>query len=396
MAREPSPPDARGGPDRRVLIVSLSGRALAESASAAGWLPIVIDSFGDVDTAKAALACARVRSTADSPFEVEALLAEARRLAPPPIPVAWGSGFDGRPDLLAPLAAGRELLGNDPATVQRAKDPATLATLCADLGVPHPAVRFDLPEEREEWLVKRVGGAGGSHVRPAAEVQALRPDRYVQRRVPGRPVAALLLGDGRNVATLGFSEQWPAPDRERRLFRFAGVAAPAMLEPGVEVTMRAAAESVAERLGLRGLASADFLLAEDGSFHLLEINPRPGASLEAWERALGRSLFDLHVRACRGELPTVPPVARTTAATRIVWAPYDVRVPQALRWPAWSADRTPGRRVVFRGNPLCTVRAEAADAASARAAVERLAEDILARMIVMPHQWNPPARDDED
>jgi predicted ATP-grasp superfamily ATP-dependent carboligase len=46
----------------------------------------------------------------------------------------------------------------------------------------------------------------------------------------------------------------------------------------------------------------DFIL-RDGVPYLLEVNPRCGASAELFEEALNCSIFDLHVRACRGQLP---------------------------------------------------------------------------------------------
>ena len=42
------------GNEAAVLIVALSGRALAESARRGGYAPLVADMFGDMDTLKAA------------------------------------------------------------------------------------------------------------------------------------------------------------------------------------------------------------------------------------------------------------------------------------------------------------------------------------------------------
>lgn len=66
--------------------------------------------------------------------------------------------------------------------------------------------------------------------------------------------------------------------------------------------------------GIRGLASADFLVEEDGAFHLLEINARPGASLEAIEAAAGIPLVGLHVAAGPVPIARRPPPSRASRA----------------------------------------------------------------------------------
>lgn len=348
----------------RILICAISGRALAQSARAAGFAPVVLDRFGDDDTRAAAASCATIAPGTDSPFAARSLLRVAAAIAPP-LPLVYGSGFDGAPELLGRLAAGRELLGNAPAEVGRAKDPLAFALACGRLGIPHPETAPEPPADRRGWLVKRRGGAGGSHVRDAATVAEPAPGDYAQRRVEGEAVSALLLGDGRRCRVLAMSRQWQRPHGRRH---FSGTLFPAGVANRVGRSLRDAAVAIGEAHALRGLASADFLVVESGSFHLLEVNPRPGASLEAAELHLGVPLFGLHVAAARGRLPAALPAPRPgAAATEIVWADRDLAMPAGFSWPAWAGDRTPGGTPLRRDDPVATVRAEAADAPAARA-----------------------------
>jgi uncharacterized protein len=361
-----------------VLIVALSGRALAQSARAGGFDPIVFDAFADLDTREAASAVEQVPVDADWRFLSEPLLAAARRLAPLPVPLAYGSGFERCPDLLAELAVGRELLGSAPAAIRRAKDPFAFATLLHELGVPHPAVRREPPDDPACWLVKRAGGAGGGHVRPASAAQQPHSDRYFQRLVPGRAVSALLAGDGREAVALGFSEQWsdPAPGRP---YRYGGAAVPADMTAGLAAALADAARHVATASGLRGLGSVDALVDADG-FHILELNLRPGASLDAYERACGRPLFALHLAACRGTLPDEPLAPVRAAAAALVRAPERSVIPEGFRWPVWSADRGAPGTVVAAGGPVCTVLGEGRAAAEAREVAETRALTLLSRL----------------
>ena len=62
--------------------------------------------------------------------------------------------------------------------------------------------------------------------------------------------------------------------------------------------------SITSELGLVGLNSADFLVSGD-TVWLIEINPRPGATLDVFEPNEG-ALFAHHVAACEGRLMSVP------------------------------------------------------------------------------------------
>lgn len=361
-----------------VLVVALSGRALARSARRSGWAPVVLDAFADLDTREASAACERVPVDGDWRFERERLLDAARRLAPPPTPLAYGSGFERGTGLLEELAEGRELLGTAPAAVRRAKDPFGFAALLAGLGVPHPEVRRGPPGPADGWLAKRVGGAGGGHVRPADTAGAAEPGRYYQRRVPGRPVSVLVAGDGDEAAALAVSEQWadPAPARP---FRYGGAAAPASLPDRLAARLGELAAQVAAAAGLRGLGSVDGLLDHD-DFHILELNPRWGAAFDAYERACDLPLFGLHVEACRGRLPRPLPALVRAAASAVLWAPGRLVVPAGFRWPPWAADRSAPGTVIPAGGPVCTVLGEGLDAAEAREVVGTRALALLSRL----------------
>src|SRR5262249_1668816 len=116
------------------------------------------------------------------------------------------------------------------------------------------------------------------------------PAHYYQRHVPGRPVSGLFLADGRRGVLLGWSEQWPSP-APGQPFRFGGAAQPTLLDPTIATRIEAALPALVEATGLVGLNSIDMMVAEDGAFSLLEINPRPGASLDIFDGAGEGALF---------------------------------------------------------------------------------------------------------
>lgn len=355
-----------------MLIAAASGRALAASARRGGFAPLVADRFGDLDTLD--VAEAHVRADMARPVDGDRLMTALATLANGRdcLGIVCGSGFEDRADLLTRIGARWPLLGNAPDTVSLLKDPLAFPRLCADAGVPHPQTSLAPPVDTAGWLIKRVGGAGGWHIR-SADHGAAGAGVYFQRRVAGTPVSALVLGDGTRVMVLGFSEQWPAPTA-RYPYRYGGAVRPAALDAGLCRAAYAAIARLAARVPLVGLNSADFLI--DGSgFHLLEINPRPGATFDLFEPD-GGSLFALHVEACNGRLPEQPPLLDGAMASAIVYADRAIATVPAVAWPEWTADRPTAGSRIDEDEPVCSVFAHAPTADAARRLLDERCETV--------------------
>jgi predicted ATP-grasp superfamily ATP-dependent carboligase len=366
-----------------VLVAAVSGRALAACARRGGFRPLVVDLFGDLDTRDLAEAHEVAPGGLARGFCEETLLPALDRLAVGSkahrgalLGVVTGAGFEDRPALLDAVAARHTLLGNTAEEVARLKDPWAFAALCARVEVPHPSVSDRAPAEGE-WIAKQEGGAGGAHVIAAAGGPA-GAGRYHQRRVGGRAISAAFLASGGRCRVLGFSRQWtdPAPGQP---FRYGGAVRPAGLPPATEQALAEAVALVVAQTGLCGLNGADFLVRPDG-FDLIEINPRPGATLDILTDG-DDALFARHIAACAGTLPAAAPVWRAAAAAAAtVYAGNGVEIAPGFAWPAWAADRQPHGTFVPAGAPLCTVLAEAEDATAAETLVRARANAIAKAM----------------
>lgn len=362
-----------------MLVAALSARALAAAAGRAGDAVVALDVFADEDTARHAARCIRL-PRAGAGFDRAALVAAVDRLAPTARGLVYGAGFEHDPALLAALAERVALFGNTPETVAAVKDPLRLAGQLARLGLPHPETVADAPPPGETgWLRKAAGGSGGHHVASAAE-GAAASGSYFQRRVPGRPISALFAADGRSARVLGYSEQWAAAAAGTP-FRYGGCAGPVAPPPSLAAAVARACPALAAATGLIGLNSLDLLVeAEAERFHVIEINPRPGATLDIFDDGAGPPLWRVHLDAIAGRLPDARPASATVSAAAILYAPRALAIPAGMVWPPWTADRGPPGSPVPRDGPICTLRAAAASVASARAQLERRADRLLARL----------------
>jgi uncharacterized protein len=359
----------------------VSGRALACAAIDAGYDALVADFFADADTARLAHACRKLPGDIARGFQwrslAHALEALANQAPSPLLGLVYGSGFEDRPHLLTRLAERWRLLGNDAETVARIKAPETFFATLDALAIPHPATAMMRPRNGAGWIAKRHGGAGGSHVVPS-RLQKDATNVYYQALVEGRAVSALFLANGSKARVLGFSEQWTAP-APRRLWRYGGAVQPAALPEDAAEAMTRAVTRLAPEFGLKGLASADFVLSENRPL-LLEINPRPGATLDIFARAK-KPLLKLHVDAVLdGTLPRKPLVFEGAAASSIVHAPKHVIVPRNMTWPSWAADLPKAGERIDKQRPICTVLARAGTGARAKRLAETRKASLLAKI----------------
>jgi predicted ATP-grasp superfamily ATP-dependent carboligase len=353
------------------LVVAQSARLLAQSAARAGHPVCALDLFNDADTGRFALASEAVNSRAGegAGFDRQDLLQRAARLCPAALclGLVYGAGFEDDTDTLRRLAQGRELFGNPPELVSRLKDPIELFGLLDRLSIPHPPTMLTRPDPPRGWLYKRCGAAGGSHVVDArlADADPVTATGYFQRRTRGRNLSLLFLADGRHARLVGISRQLTRGVGERR-YTYAGAVGPIDVSAAVSRTLLDMLQALVAHTGLVGCNSIDFLL--DGNQPtLLEINPRPSATMDLYDNDWPGGLFHAHLQACRGRLPGQLTRRRAgpVRAHGIVYASARLRIAAEARFPAWCSDiPRPGSDVAIDA-PICTVHAEGADPSAA-------------------------------
>ena len=368
-----------------LLIAAHSGRALAEAARASGYIPLVADFFGDADTRALAGQCAVVPGDIRTGFQIDLLLPALQALtrSREVIGLAYGAGFEDRPELLTILAQHWPLLGNGADVVAWVKDPIRLAALCAKADVPHPRTRREVPMSTVGWIRKLHGGSGGGHI--AAAYEDPTGNAYYQRRVSGTPVSLLVLANGESAMILGSSLQWPdaAPGQ---LFRYGGALRPAGISGALLSQLGVAAGRLVALLGterdglasngLRGLNSFDFLVNAD-SFTLLEINPRPGATLDIFTHP---RLMRAHIAAVGGVLPVKPLAFSGSQAAATLYCDRGMNIRSIKSWPKAVKDRPNPSTDLQIGQPVCTVVARAAEPQVARRFLDKRIKVIRARL----------------
>lgn len=381
-----------------LAVAAISARMLAEAAAADGFEVVGLDLFGDLDTRRACTQWwpigepSRLHIDADRLLSALAMLAARDQRAEV---VGWiaGSGFEGRPDLLARGAALLPLIGTPADAVRRVRDPQLFFDALDAHGIAHPPVLTTAPTDANGWLVKDAGASGGWHIRRATPHEAVQPPHYVQREVAGTPMSATFIANGSSAVVLGFNQLIVRPVLARP-FVFCGAVGPVTLAPAVAAAVIAAVRALAATFTLRGLGSLDFMLDGD-QVQVLEVNPRPPASMALYGgnglRAGLSPIVADHVRAClQGVLPqqTVPTASATVRGTEIVFAPHRLWLSES------AAQRLAGNRACHDlpaaalqfdvGDPLCSVSASGTGAEQVLALLDRGREAVHQTLEIHP------------
>ena len=192
------------------------------------------------------------------------------------------------------------------------------------------------------WLRKPLRGGGGRGIRRWTGGR-LRPTEILQRRVDGLSCSAVAVANGRDAVLLGITEQ---------LHRgYAWVGNRLLADAEIVDALRAACEAVVARFGVRGAFGVDAIW--DGrELWVLEVNPRPTASLELF----GPGAFALHLRGARGHALNGPIPAPCDKVKLVLFADHDIRAPALDWWPAGLVRDIPHPgELIRRGRPVCTL-----------------------------------------
>jgi predicted ATP-grasp superfamily ATP-dependent carboligase len=370
-----------------LAVAAVSARLLAEAAARDGHSVVALDLFGDADTRRVSERWVPIGAAGgleiDAARVLEALDDLAQRRGDHAV-IGWipGSGFEGLPDLLDAGATRLPLIGTPPEGVRRVRDPQDFFGMLATHGIAHPSTRFDPPAEAAGWLRKDARGCGGWHIRRASSDDRVEPGGavYFQREMPGVPMSATFIADGARAMLLGCNELIVRP-MGARPHVYAGCIGPVDVPAEIARQVAAAVRLLVAEFGLRGWCSLDFIRRDDGEIGVLEVNPRPPASLALYA---GAGLIDAQLRACfRGKLPAAGALALPPcmAGHEIVYARWPLTLtPRGAQHLADRADvhDLPAAGAQWSaGDPICSLSTTGADAVQVRGRLAAARDDLL-------------------
>ena len=328
-----------------ILVIASSARMLAQTARASGFKPLVIDLFADLDTQSYAEDFKQITSLAKQHLQPVVDYFIKRYQVDQ---VVYGSGFENHPESLRYLNSSLFMLGNSPDIFIRLHDKPAFFAALNQLTIPYPRVCFSQPDQFKGGLIKPMRGQGGVGITRYLG-QEMGSDSYWQRYQSGSQYSVLFLADGLHVQLVGFNSQWTTSLDDGREFIFSGIINSCDLSAKQQMQVVEWLKKLVPLFSLKGLNSLDFINDGDNSW-LLEINPRPSASMQLYEA----DLFKRHISASLNGLTDDHHINGYTAY-QVVYAQHDIMIPDGFLWPEGCVD-LPESGVICRiGQPICSI-----------------------------------------
>jgi predicted ATP-grasp superfamily ATP-dependent carboligase len=331
----------------KYVLIGLSTRALAESAVKAERDIVSIDFFGDVDQEQICenIGLRKEYGAELDSFDPSLFLKAASQLEFDS--VIYVAPLENHLQVLERFEKHSRIIGNGVKVVTEVRDWKRVREFCKENGINFPQT-----VEGTGLIVKPKKSGGGVGIHHLSEY-------VVQRYIKGKHYSASFLGNGEQGRLVSVNEQLIGREEfGARDFWYCGNITPAGIER--EDVIQGLCENVVAKFKLKGSCGIDFVM--DKGLWLMEINPRPQATLEIVEKAYMVNMFTLHINAVEGTLEWIGRPKRTWGKA-IIYAEKEVKIPDASQWSTygWIKDIPHPREIIKKGEPLCTVLADGSD-----------------------------------
>ncbi len=366
-------------PDIDLYIIGATTRATADMARRAGLKVGCFDSYADNDL-KSTATWVRQTEFIDQTPEISP---EAFQQIVQQRPWIATGPLENCPKWVEIAAQKTTYLGNKPSTCRALRDIFELSASLSEIGfsIQFPEIQplSVLPNPPEQWLFKPHSGTGGWEIQAARKrfSSRLRPQAktasgYWQKRIAGPSFGATILSDQSQAIVAGICRSFHGiPGRP---FAYRGSTGPVDSGPIRKMLpeLTSLANWLTREFQIRGLWNIDLIQdRRNRKWFVLEVNPRPSASMEVLELAAGQPLMAIHMQIFRNDpgwtdsaLKFAKASAKASSAVvkRVLYSERSRKISlqelPAMEQDLWSPQRwadipCPGSRV-YRGYPLMT------------------------------------------
>jgi methenyltetrahydromethanopterin cyclohydrolase len=328
-----------------LLIIATSARMLTQAARNGQFIPLVIDCYADQDTQQLAAVFRQVASLAKEDLQAACAFFKQQYGVNYCI---YGSGFEAHADSLVFLAEHFSLIGNSPQTFLALHTKASFFNTLQQQQIPYPDVCFSPPLDSNTWLIKSQLGQGGIGVTFFSKQHLATKTEYYQRYIKGIPMSVLFVANGNQARIIGFNRQWTTP-LNKQPFVFSGIIGSVFVSHSRRQAVHEWLQKLTRIYALQGLNSLDFIRADNHDY-VLEINPRPPASMQLYQA----DLLAIHIQACFGHLEKLDTLSMR-AAYQIVYAKQTRQLPAAMVWHENCVDIPSPGAIIRTGQPICSM-----------------------------------------
>jgi len=330
---------------KNILIVAKSARMLARYTKNIAYDPLVIDCYSDVDTKQLAIECVCVNSLALKDVETAFnLLVNKYSISH----VIYGSGLECHLSTLEFLEKKLTVLGNTLDVYQSAQNSVYFFLKLKKLEILYPDTLFQPPKEGCNWLIKPVQGEGGLEIKRMDGKGKASNLCYWQQYIAGVSMSVLFIATENDYKIIGFNKQL-LTQVEGSEFIFSGVLSQLTVNNEIVKTISFWLDKLITEFDFKGINSLDFIV-NDGCCYMLEINPRPSASMQLY----ADDILSEHIACFYTNKISQSIALKTYRAYKIIFAEKKM-VLKNIKWPLWVVDIPEIASIIHIGMPICSI-----------------------------------------
>ena len=232
-----------------------------------------------------------------------------------------------------------------------------------DENIRFPHTIFDRNElfSSKKYLVKKIGGTGGDHIIYESSQSNINVSSnnnfYYQEYIKGKVYSVVFLANGKTANLIGFNRLLSSKQFLDQPFLYEGAITININNQKIIDDIGDVVNKITKQTELFGLCGIDFIIDENDSLFVIDINPRPPSTFELHESQ--QSLFLAHIN-CFNSTSTDYSINKHNLLKGhiIYYASKDLLFPGNLNWPVWVKDRPYGKQKICVKNPICTIYAE--------------------------------------
>ncbi len=287
-----------------LAIVSLSARSLIFSAKKTFKNLIALDVFGDIETIECSDYWFCIGKKDPFPKIDPIELIQKLKLASSMGCKAWvaGSGFEGNTSLLIEAEKILPRYGMSIETLDAVRNPNFFFKILKKFNLPFPKISYTNKNfiHDDKWLWKDLSSCGGMGINKNNYFKK-NDTGFFQKKINGISMSVSIISNGKSGELIGFC----------KLINFSfkgfpylhsGLLGPVSLPNLIQKRMQNYISILIREFKLVGFFGIDFILDKNNSIFILEVNPRPTASLEILDKYYKNSLFKLHCQSTIKEL----------------------------------------------------------------------------------------------
>ena len=366
----------------RILLIANRGEIacrIMRTARRMGIATVAVHSDADADAPHVRMADLAVRIggalPAESYLNAGAIIEAARKAGADAVHPGYGFLSENAGFAEACAAAGLTFVGPPAAAIQAMGDKARAKRLMSQAGVPvvpgyegedQSAETLSREADRIGYpvLIKAAAGGGGRGMRRVERAgnfaAALESARREAENAFGDPSVLIekLITDARHIEIQVFADRHGNTihlgerdcSAQRRHQKIVEEAPSPFVTPALRLAMGADAVRAAKAVGYEGAGTVEFIVAQDGAYHFLEMNTRLQVEHPVTEMVTGFDLVEWQLRVAAGErLPVLQDDVslRGHAIEARLYAedPYDGFRPQSGRILRWRPAEGDGIRI---------------------------------------------------